>query len=298
MLRASCAPLTLTAVATTESVTDGSGSLRRAAQENFIWMSVLASTGLLLAVSVNEILWYSAVGFETVDTVFTTILKIGVVVTTVVAFFFLYRYYDSQLAMMRAAGVGLSQGFWFLSMWEGGLLWWFLADLLTLIPMPFPFIHFTIEFNDIFHEDTPTVYTSDNLLMASMFLRVQFLPRLIAEIWCMHNSMAFVSAKMNNVVIDTWFVIRALFIANFGTLCFLIFMSVLASAYIMLIFERPYPHVDQLAEYDNALYYTIITMTTVIESVRASKGAGERAYTCLPPSCHHFPCFPALHASL
>ncbi|MGB1593983.1 MAG: hypothetical protein ACPIOQ_14610, partial [Promethearchaeia archaeon] len=100
-------------MATTESVTDGSGSLRRAAQENFIWMSVLASTGLLLAVSVNEILWYSAVGFETVDTVFTTILKIGVVVTTVVAFFFLYRYYDSQLAMMRAAGVGLSEGFWF-----------------------------------------------------------------------------------------------------------------------------------------------------------------------------------------
>merc|ERR1712216_441776 len=68
-----------------------------------------------------------------------------------------------------------------------------------LIPMPFPFIHFTIEFNDIFHEDTPTVYTSDNLLMASMFLRVQFLPRLIAEIWCMHNSLAGRAAALKRM---------------------------------------------------------------------------------------------------
>jgi len=58
-------------------------------------------------------------------------------------------------------------------------------------------------------------------------------------------------------------VIRALFIANFGTLLLLIFATILASTYIILICERPYPHVDQLAEFNNALYYTIITMTTV-----------------------------------
>ena len=50
-----------------------------------------------LAIAVNEILWYSAVGFETVDTVFTTILKISVLVTTFVSLFFLYKYYDGQL---------------------------------------------------------------------------------------------------------------------------------------------------------------------------------------------------------
>jgi len=55
------------------------------------------------------------------------------------------------------------------------------------------------------------------------------------------------SARMHNIVIDTWFVIRALFIANFATLIGLIFATILASSYIILICERPYPHVDQLA---------------------------------------------------
>lgn len=242
---------------------ESAGGWRRKTQEYFLWMTSLALVGVGLAIAVNEILWYSAVGFETVDTVFTTILKISVLVTTFVSLFFLYKYYDGQLEGLRASGVGLSEGFGFMSLRESGLGWWFLIDLVTLLPMPFPFIHFTIEMDDIFNEDTPTIYTSDNLLMALMFVRLQFLPRLIAEVWMMHNSMAFVSARMHNIVIDTWFVIRALFIANFSTLVLLIFTCILASSYIILICERPYPHVDQLAEFDNALYYTIITMTTV-----------------------------------
>jgi len=238
-------------------------SWQRSTQEYFLWMSSLALFGVLLAIAVNEILWYSAVGFETVDTVFTTILKISVLVTTAVSIFLLYKYYDGQLEMLRTSGVGLSEGFGFMSLRESGLWSYFLADLFTLLPMPFPFIHFTIEMDDVFHEDTPTIYTSDNLLMALMFVRFQFLPRLIAEIWMMNNHVAFMSARMHNIVIDTWFVIRALFIANFATLIGLIFATILASSYIILICERPYPHVDQLAEFDNALYYTIITMTTV-----------------------------------
>ena len=37
----------------------------------------------------------------------------------------------------------------------------------------------------------------------------------------------------------------------------------IADAYIVVIVERAYPHVDQLSEFENALYFTIITMTTV-----------------------------------
>ena len=76
----------------------------------------------------------------------------SVLVTTAVAHFFLYRYYDLQLQMLRASGVGLSEGFGFMSLRESGLGWYFLTDFLTLIPMPFPFIHFTIEFEDVFHQ--------------------------------------------------------------------------------------------------------------------------------------------------
>jgi hypothetical protein len=64
--------------------------------------------------------------------------------------------------------------------------------------------------------------------------------------WMMANPMAFVKARMHNVVIDTWFVIRALFIANFGTLVLLLTVAMCASSYIVLILERPYPHVDQV----------------------------------------------------
>lgn len=241
----------------------GSNSLQRKAQESFLLFSFLALTGLLIGVVVNEILWYSAVGFETVDTVLTTLLKLGVVTTTILSYIFAVRYYDLQMQLMRASGVGLSQGFGFMSLSESGLGWYFVADLLTLLPMPYPFVHFTIEFADLHHEETPTVYTSDNIFMALMFFRLQFLPRIIAEMWMMANPMAFVKARTHNVVIDTWFVIRALFIANFGTLILLLTVAMCASSYIILILERPYPHVDQLAEFLNAFYYTVITMTTV-----------------------------------
>lgn len=238
-------------------------TLRQSTQIYFLVLAGLAIGGVFLAIAVNEILWYSAVGFETVDTVFTTILKISVLVSTGVAFFFLYKYYDGQLQELRSSGVGLSEGFGFMSLRESGLGWYFVMDLVTLIPMPYPFIHFTLEVSDIFHEDTPTIYTSDNLLMAAMFVRLHFVPRLIAEIWLIFNSNAFVAARRHNVMVDTFFVIRALFIANFGTLVLLMLSCVLSSTYLILICERPYPHVDQLAEFDNALYYTIITMTTV-----------------------------------
>jgi hypothetical protein len=155
-------------------------------QESFLLFSFLALTGLLIGVVVNEILWYSAVGFETVDTVLTTLLKLGVVSTTILSYVFAVRYYDLQMQLMRASGVGLSQGFGFMSLSESGLGWYFVADLLTLLPMPYPFVHFTIEFADLHHEETPTVYTSDNIFMALMFFRLQFLPRIIAEV-CSNN---------------------------------------------------------------------------------------------------------------
>jgi hypothetical protein len=68
-------------------------------------MSAMALLGILLAISVNEILWYSAVGFETVDTVFTTLLKIGVLVTTGAALYFLYKHYTARLNNLRASGL-------------------------------------------------------------------------------------------------------------------------------------------------------------------------------------------------
>lgn len=45
-----------------------------------------------------------------------------------------------------------AQGFGFMSLRESGLGWYFLADFFTLMPMPYPFIHFTLEVADIFHE--------------------------------------------------------------------------------------------------------------------------------------------------
>jgi len=48
-------------------------TLRQSTQIYFLVLAGLAIGGVFLAITVNEILWYSAVGFETVDTVFTTV---------------------------------------------------------------------------------------------------------------------------------------------------------------------------------------------------------------------------------
>lgn len=237
--------------------------IRQASQEFFIWLALSATLGLFLAVLVNEIMWYSAIGFETVDTAWTTLLKIAVLSTNALSFFFLYKYYDLQLAAIRSSGVAISEGFGYFSLSESGLLYFFLIDLATLLPMPYPFIHFTIEVPDIYGEEIPVVYTSDNLVMVLMFARLQFFPRLVAEMWMMSNNMVFASARQNNVVVNTWFVIRTLLIANLGTLILLVTACTLASAYIVLILERPYPKVDQLSEFDNAIYFVLITMSTV-----------------------------------
>ena len=52
-------------------------SLRQSTQIYFLVLAGLAIGGVFLAIAVNEILWYSAVGFETVDTVFTTVRREG-----------------------------------------------------------------------------------------------------------------------------------------------------------------------------------------------------------------------------
>lgn len=59
------------------------------------------------------------------------------------------------------------------------------------------------------------------------------------------------------------FVLRSLFVANFSTLLFLIFVTILVISYIILLCERPYPKADDLTEFASCLWLTLITMTTV-----------------------------------
>lgn len=235
---------------------------RKKTQVYFLWVCALAFMGIILAVAVNEIMWWQTVGFEAVDTVLTTSLKISIFVTSGAAVIFLYLYYDGLVQMTRFQGMALDDNL-SIALWESGLGWYFFIDVLTLLPMEFPFIHFTLEVSDLYHEETPCYYTSESILMICMFLRLQFLPRFIAELWKMRHGMVFLSARQHNVVVDTWFIIRAQLIDNFATLIFLITCVILADAYIVMIVERAYPHVDQLSEFENALYFTIITMTTV-----------------------------------
>mmetsp|Transcript_58953 Transcript_58953/g.120702 ORF Transcript_58953/g.120702 Transcript_58953/m.120702 type:complete len:454 (+) Transcript_58953:16-1377(+) len=229
----------------------------------FIALCSSALLGLLIAVVVNETLWYSAVGFETMDTGITTVMKILVFISTTSSFVLLFLYYDALINIQRSQGVELTAGFNFFSLYETRHLWMFIWDFFILLPQPFPLLHFTIGIPDLEHLNEPTVYTSDNMFVALMFLRVTLLPRLVAEIALKGRDMAHVMARMGNIQLDTWFVIRSLFIANFSAILWLIGTLVFSMSYLILLAERPYPHVDQLSNFDSCLWLTIITMTTV-----------------------------------
>jgi len=168
-----------------------------------------------------------------------------------------------MINLQRSQGVELTAGMNLMALYESRHLWMFLWDVFVLIPQPFPFVHFTVCIPDLHHLDEPTCYTSDNIWVALMFLRVTLLPRLVAELMLRGKDMAHVMARLGNVELNTWFVMRALFIANFGAVLALIGSAVLTTAYIILLTERPYPHVDELADFDSCLWMTIITMTTV-----------------------------------
>jgi len=108
---------------------------------------------------VNETLWYSAVGFETMDNGITTILKILILSLSVISFYFLYNYYNTLLEIQRMQGIELDAGFSLVSLYESRLLGQFIIDLIVLIPQPIPFIHFTVLVEDLHHEGHDALYT-------------------------------------------------------------------------------------------------------------------------------------------
>eukprot|EP00960_Hanusia_phi_P055692 763038-Hanusia_phi.AAC.2 len=79
------------------------------------------------------------------ETGFTTLLKVLVFASTVIAYIYLYLYYDALVNVKRCEGVELSYGFGIMSLWESKNLLMFLLDALILLPQPFPFVHFSIE---------------------------------------------------------------------------------------------------------------------------------------------------------
>jgi hypothetical protein len=132
---------------------------RAKSSDDFIVLASVALVALLLAVVVNETLWYSAVGFETMDNGITTILKILILSLSVISFYFLYNYYNTLLEIQRMQGIELDAGFSLVSLYESRLLGQFIIDLIVLIPQPIPFIHFTVLVEDLHHEGHDALYT-------------------------------------------------------------------------------------------------------------------------------------------
>eukprot|EP00285_Hemiselmis_virescens_P009745 CAMPEP_0173391874 /NCGR_PEP_ID=MMETSP1356-20130122/18632_1 /TAXON_ID=77927 ORGANISM="Hemiselmis virescens, Strain PCC157" /NCGR_SAMPLE_ID=MMETSP1356 /ASSEMBLY_ACC=CAM_ASM_000847 /LENGTH=450 /DNA_ID=CAMNT_0014349567 /DNA_START=12 /DNA_END=1361 /DNA_ORIENTATION=+ len=235
--------------------------------QSFMWMASFAFVGIALAVLENEILWYTKVGTEMEETVWTHALKIGVVGSTVASFVFLIYYYDAQIKVLRASGVEFSPGFSLISLNESRLLRWFLLDLVVLIPQPMPFIHFTFEIMDV-QGKAPTIYTADCIFMCMMFLRLVYLPRFVAQVSLLRQELAYRMARFYNVDINTWTVMRSLLSSDLNTLLFFIVVTVFALSYTLLLVERP--HIQGTAdvghgldEFETSLWVTIITLTTV-----------------------------------
>merc|ERR1711918_267857 len=84
-----------------------------------------------------------------------------------------------------------------------------------------------------------------------MFMRLPvLLPRLIAELSGMQNEKTRIIGTLNGVKVDFVLIVKDLIQSNLMVLMMLVF------------FERVHPH-SKITSYENAIWLTIITMTTV-----------------------------------
>ena len=102
-------------------------------------------------------------------------------IASVLAMVNLFYYYDAMQKCLRAKGMHLSPGLSLISLKESRLLLWFIIDLAILLPQPVPYISTDIKLgNSVEASDGSIVYDTNTIFLSAMFLRVIFIPRIVA----------------------------------------------------------------------------------------------------------------------
>ena len=128
---------------------------------------------------------------------------------TLLGLLFLYKYYDSMIAIKRLSGICLQPGVTYSSLRGAGLLSAFAWDVLIMLPIPLPGVDFTITvWNKGLGRSSD--YTSDTVLcVICMFLRVSYLPRFYGECLSdLHGSASVAFARFNRIKLNETFTIK------------------------------------------------------------------------------------------
>ena len=159
---------------------------------------------------------------------------------TLLGLLFLYKYYDSMIAIKRLSGICLQPGVTYSSLRGAGLLSAFAWDVLIMLPIPLPGVDFTITvWNKGLGRSSD--YTSDTVLcVICMFLRVSYLPRFYGECLSdLHGSASVAFARFNRIKLNETFTIKYVLANSLECVMFISGLSVVMFAYAMMIFERP-----------------------------------------------------------
>lgn len=148
--------------------------------------------------------------------------------------------------------------------YHSGLFSTMLLELAVCLVHPLPFVSFDLTINKFAEAGVDAeVYSSDAFISVLMFARLPiYMPRLIAELSGMKNEKTRIIGTLNGVKVDFVLIIKDLIQSNLKVLMLLVSALIFTYSYAFVIFERVHPD-SKVVSYENAIWLTIITMTTV-----------------------------------
>jgi len=191
-------------------------------------------------------------------------LKVTGTVLTLLLMYLILKYHLQVYEIMMVQGRVLDEVPFLKSFYHSGLIKGMLLELFVCAIHPLPFVAYDITVVRFGHKELhPEVYHADAFISVLMFLRLPLLmPRLIAELSGMQNEKTRIIGTLNGVKVDFVLIVKDLIQSNLMVLMMLVVILILTYAYAFVIFERVHPH-SKITSYENAMWLTIITMTTV-----------------------------------
>ncbi|EKX36885.1 hypothetical protein GUITHDRAFT_116908 [Guillardia theta CCMP2712] len=174
---------------------------RKTMCRNFFFTTIF---GLICAVWANEIRY----GFKNSNSFQSLSLELTTMVSTAIAFYYLWQYYHAELCVMRLKGCNIAPGFSVRAL-KGANLWGqLIRDVLILLPQPYPFIDITFSVHDA-GLNRNSVYSISVVLLSLMFLRIYFLPRYFSHcIQDIYTDDFDVFCALNKTLVNDSFLIR------------------------------------------------------------------------------------------
>mmetsp|Transcript_32049 Transcript_32049/g.50049 ORF Transcript_32049/g.50049 Transcript_32049/m.50049 type:complete len:454 (-) Transcript_32049:139-1500(-) len=230
-------------------------------KNNMFVVFIFAVLGIVIGVIENEIRWKGLSELWDASGI-SRLLKIGILVTSIITFTFLYKYYEACINLKRLCGVYLPPGVSIHSLKGAGIFTDFLFDCFLMLPQPLPGMDFQVViWNKGLGRDT--VYSIDSILVCVMAIRFMLLPKFYGEcISDLSSDAAIAFARFNKITIDGTFIVKYLIADSLSMVSVLFIIQVAIFAYAMMVFERPTDN-HALAVYPNCVWLVIITMTTV-----------------------------------